>query len=505
METKSTKKKNKDKVIRVLLIGCGKKGSTILQFIKDIEEIEVVGVVESNTKAKGIHWAKDNNIKVFNKIEDINKVESIDLILEISSNPKIRKKLLEDLKIETDIVTPKGAHLIWDLLKDKIKKQEITESYRELKQSYDKFKEHERDLEKHRQDLENTNIELEKRLSEIFFTHEFFKALTSFINVEDVCNLISDGANGILGAEISGVYLKIKDQNRLFLQACQGRSTEELLPELNYGETIVGECAKQKCLINIPDMKKNDYSTFMLEEEITSQIAVPLSIGHKILGVLVIASTIHRSLTEEEIDRLSTISNMASLALQNALFNQELEKLSITDRLTELYNHGYFQQRLEEELHRAERSQNKLSLILLDIDYFKKYNDAFGHPSGDKLLQKISKLIKEQLRDTDVAARYGGEEFVVILPETHKDGAMIVAERMRKAVEKEEFKGDKDNPVIHKTISLGIATFPDDASSQSNLIEVCDQALYKAKHVGRNKTIDAEKVIDQKTKTSFAN
>jgi diguanylate cyclase (GGDEF)-like protein len=160
--------------------------------------------------------------------------------------------------------------------------------------------------------------------------------------------------------------------------------------------------------------------------------------------------------------------------------------LSVTDRLTQLYNHGYFHQRLEEEFNRSSRFGHPISLIMIDIDDFKDFNDTYGHPRGDTVLRSVSDTIRANLRDIDVAARYGGEEFVVVLPETDAEGARAVAERIRSGVEDVEFVGADGSPAVHKTVSVGIATYPVHATTQSRLIESADQAMYAAKRSVKN-------------------
>jgi diguanylate cyclase (GGDEF)-like protein len=165
----------------------------------------------------------------------------------------------------------------------------------------------------------------------------------------------------------------------------------------------------------------------------------------------------------------------------------EIETLATTDGLTGLYNHRRFQEKLSEEFKRLSRYSSPVSLILSDIDYFKKVNDTYGHPVGDLVLKGVSEIIREEIRDMDVPARYGGEEFAVILPGTDAEGVKNIAERLRKAVmDKTFFADDKSLKV---TMSLGIATAPVDAKSKEELIEKADQALYNAKHSGRNRSV----------------
>ncbi|MDI6689394.1 MAG: GGDEF domain-containing protein [Actinomycetota bacterium] len=163
-----------------------------------------------------------------------------------------------------------------------------------------------------------------------------------------------------------------------------------------------------------------------------------------------------------------------------------LERLSIHDKLTGLYNYSYFIDRLNEEVKRADRFGMPLSLIMIDIDHFKEFNDTFGHVKGNKLLNRLAKIIRRRLRDIDIVARYGGEEFAVLLPGVAKE-AGIVAERIRKAVEAEEFEGDVENPRVKKTISAGVAIYPYNAGDDTELIVNADQALYSAKESGRNR------------------
>lgn len=345
----------------------------------------------------------------------------------------------------------------------------------------------------HREELEKSNAELNSSLAEIFFTHELSKAFSSTIDTNEVSGLIVDGANGTLGAEISCVYILDPKKNELYLKSIQGTKEENVNHNVKSSETILWESVRLNTIINHSDLKNTSHPTgvFKDDSEIKSLTIIPLGIKGKTLGVLGIASTTNRVFSEDEIDRLSNISNMASLALHNALLYEEIERLSVTDRLTDLYNHGYFQQRLREELERSVRFNHPLSILLMDIDYFKKFNDTFGHPKGDQVLKRIASILKENMRDVDIAARYGGEEFVAILPETDTDGILILAERIRRMVEAEELEGNQEESVVRKTVSIGVANYPKDVSvnDPAQLIEKADQALYEAKNNGRNRVI----------------
>lgn len=174
--------------------------------------------------------------------------------------------------------------------------------------------------------------------------------------------------------------------------------------------------------------------------------------------------------------------------------NKKLEILSITDGLTGLYNHRHFYERLKMEILRAARYNHDLSLIIIDVDFFKHYNDNHGHLAGDIVLKGIADCIKSGVREIDITARYGGEEFAVILPEVDKKGALAFAERIRNIVASHPFPNKETQPNGNLTISLGVAAFPEDTAVSDNaLIQMADDAMYEAKELGRNRVATAKK------------
>lgn len=165
---------------------------------------------------------------------------------------------------------------------------------------------------------------------------------------------------------------------------------------------------------------------------------------------------------------------------------RQLEKLAATDGLTGLFNYRHFKEQLGHEIDRASRHRSPLSLLMMDIDFFKFYNDNHGHPAGDEVLRFISELIQKNIRKIDVAARYGGEEFAVILPEANGEAAVVVAEKIRSLVQETEFPKGDEQPNGALTVSIGIASYPDDTKDGNELIIVADRRLYQAKQSGRN-------------------
>lgn len=165
------------------------------------------------------------------------------------------------------------------------------------------------------------------------------------------------------------------------------------------------------------------------------------------------------------------------------------EAEAYSDPMTGLCNIRHFWRHLDRELERAQRYGHGCSIALIDIDFFKKYNDRYGHLQGDEVLREAAELFRQQIRNSDIAARYGGEEFVIIMPETGKELAMVVGEKLRKAFESFAFPLQETQPGGSLTISVGIATFPQDAKGDRNLFDKADKALYRAKEEGRNRVV----------------
>ena len=190
-------------------------------------------------------------------------------------------------------------------------------------------------------------------------------------------------------------------------------------------------------------------------------------------------------MTERDIQMLSVVARSAALALENAELHKRTEELTINDELTDTFNYRYFVQKLQEEKRRATRYNLPLSLVMVDIDWFKNLNDTYGHEAGNIVLRELSVIIKQCIRDVDIFARYGGEEFVIILPQTPLSEASRIGERIREQVEKTIIHAGKAGN-LKITVSAGVSSYPENGRSQEELVSVADQALYRAKGEGRN-------------------
>jgi diguanylate cyclase (GGDEF)-like protein len=184
---------------------------------------------------------------------------------------------------------------------------------------------------------------------------------------------------------------------------------------------------------------------------------------------------------------LQAVASELVVAVENSRLYRLTKRLAITDELTDLYNYRYLQQRLDDEMGRADRYSKRLSLLMLDLDDFKRINDLHGHLVGDRVLAEIGQLLKSTVREVDVVARYGGEEFTIILPETDASGAFIVAEKIREAISMHRFPDAEGGHSIHITVSIGLSSYPVHASDKESLLRSADDAVYHAKETGKDR------------------
>lgn len=262
---------------------------------------------------------------------------------------------------------------------------------------------------------------------------------------------------------------------------------------LNIPSILINEQKKRHDQdIYIPDIPefRNSKSKKVFSHQGCLLIKPILLKKHAIVGYLTIYSKKIHAFSEKELFFLDNLTTHLGQILAKINEFEQFQQQSITDSLTQIPNRRFFDNQLSHEIERAHRYNHPLTLLMIDIDHFKKYNDKYGHPVGDIALKNVVRCLQKILRKGDFLARYGGEEFMVILPETAKKQGFKVAEKLRLAVEKSAQQNSDSNKTRKLTISIGIASLPEDSAEISVLIKMVDQALYWAKSQGRNRTGD---------------
>jgi diguanylate cyclase (GGDEF)-like protein len=341
--------------------------------------------------------------------------------------------------------------------------------------------ERERQLETSRDSIEDLNAQLQRRLGELNAVSEITEVVHSSLDFEAVGPVVIDIVRRVIGVSACSLLVLDKHKAETVYTASTGIAATPTPSGLLSDEAAGGA------------------RTFGAGEEYASTAVL----DHGRLMVVFCAPSQEMARMGAE-DRLLLQAVAAELvvAVENAQLYKLTKRLSITDELTGLFNYRHMQQRLEDEFERSVRYERPLSLLMIDADDFKEYNDRYGHPAGDRALLELGQLLKEMVREIDVPSRYGGEEFAVILPETDADGAFVVAEKIREAVAAHAFLGEDGERDVHLTVSIGLANFPAHAHDRETLLRQADEALYQAKRNGRDR-VRAAALVPPVTRISF--
>jgi diguanylate cyclase (GGDEF)-like protein len=309
--------------------------------------------------------------------------------------------------------------------------------------------------------------------------------VTSSLEINEILNSVIQLLQNSFGYTYIGVYLL--DGDVLHLGAQTGYPDSEHIQEIPLGTGVIGRTARSRETQFVRDVDA-DPDFLRAAYEVKSEIAVPLLKEENVLGVLNVESKEQAALDENDAELLKTLAGSIAVAIDNARLHAEVKVMALTDVVSGLANRRAFDEILQAEMARANRYSQPISLIILDLDSFKEYNDKWGHPAGDLRLKEVANMLRANVRDPDLAVRYGGEEFAVILPNTSKNGALRLAERLRRAAEAAApDRNGEHAPIAGYTISLGVATFPEDATSIESLLLAADNAELLAKRLGKNR------------------
>lgn len=345
-------------------------------------------------------------------------------------------------------------------------------------------------------DFEETFDDYKRRIFDLNTMLEIGKTLNASLSLKDVLDIIVLTCNGHFHSSDAIILLATNGMDQPYFE--YKSSSENIC--IDSSDPFVKYINENQRVILLDELKENQkiHRAYNIFTENGINLIMPLRFKSRVNGILCLKKKEEEfgsAYTDDEKEYVAILAGFASVAIENA----RLYEIATLDIKTKLFNHGYFQNQLVEEIERAERYKTDLSLMMLDLDNFKKVNDTYGHVTGDDVLIEVAQSIKNQVRTCDIPARFGGEEFAIILPETDTSSSLIVAERLRKSIENLSFNvldahSDSDEH-FSITISIGITSFVHSVNmTEDILIERADKALYHAKQNGRNLVVLFENI-----------
>ncbi len=326
-----------------------------------------------------------------------------------------------------------------------------------------------------------SNLEKERKIQQVSSLYEISKDMSACLTFEDIFSIFSSVLKKSFRFRLARLVLLKEAEGGIesVYEIELGRSYAKTAPD-NFDRELVDIISNAKKEILIAGQEDSPFlRRLSVIKAFETLIAIPLISEEKTAGVLYI-----ENISKIYFENFLILSAQFAIQLQKVILYKKVQDMSITDSLTEVSTRRYFLERLREEIRRSMRRKSNMSFLMIDLDYFKEKNDKFGHLVGDVILKETAKILKSTLREIDIIGRYGGEEFCVVLAGIGKEGAFQAAERLRSSIEHSVFKAYDEKTSI--TISVGVASFPDDGVEENALIESADYALYKAKEKGRN-------------------
>lgn len=353
-----------------------------------------------------------------------------------------------------------------------------------------------------RAEIASLRLQLRQKAKELAFFINTGKALTSTLELDKVLDIIMERARRLIPCERWSLLLVDENEGRRELTvrlAMGGKGVSSRARSIAWGQGPAGWVAQQAKPLLIESrhlpLPSGLRSWKPPRSGFRSLVAVPIVNKRKTLGVLEMVNRADgRPFDTTDRDLLVQLMGQAAIAIERSQLYRRMAELTLTDDLTKLFNFRHLDQTLDVEIRRCIRYEAVLSLIFLDLDYFKVVNDRYGHLMGSRVLVEVAELLIRSLRDVDIVSRYGGDEFVVVLPETGLRTTRLITKRLHRAFQCHEFLA-QEGIKLHLTASFGIAGFPDHARTKKDLIRLADQAMYEAKYGGRDRICVARRQL----------
>lgn len=333
--------------------------------------------------------------------------------------------------------------------------------------------------------------QIKKRNEELSTINEIGRALTSSLDVKEILSIIMQQISFLLQPKNWSLLLVDEDKSELYFEIIVGDFTQKIRDlRLKIGEGIAGWVAQHSTPVLVQDVSKDPRfspkADKLSEFKTKSIVCVPVISKDKTIGVIELVNYCDdKEFTQDDLRILSILADYTAIALENARYYELARRLILTDELTGLYNSRYLHQLLNGEGEDELRDLSQVSMIFIDLDYFKNINDKFGHLIGSKTLRELGEVIKGSLNNTQQGIRYGGDEFVIILPKTDKAQAYEIAKHLRSKIKETRFL-TIEGLNIKLTASFGVASIPEDASNYQELIGEADKAMYQVKNTFRD-------------------
>ncbi len=323
--------------------------------------------------------------------------------------------------------------------------------------------------------MPEAGTQLTRHSQELTIFHDVAKTLTSSLDLDSILQTIMEKMAEYFRPDTWSLLMVDEARDELYFAIAVGDKAEALKDvRLKVGEGIAGWVAKNGEARIVPDVRNDPVFAGRVDEttqwETRSVICVPLRSKLRVLGVIQLVNVEMSKFTQPELFFLQALCDYAAIAIENARWVEKIQELTITDDCTGLYNARHLYKTLETEVYRSSRFGYEFSILFIDLDHFKAVNDTHGHLIGSKLLAEIGYLIKAQLRLIDFAFRYGGDEFVVLLPQTSKDQALVVAKRLQRGLARQARSCRDEGLNLNIRASIGLATYPHDARTAHDVI-----------------------------------